>query len=148
MPDHRALIRKFFEAYAMRVNDALQPTPRVDTAGVVASFADYFVEASPAGVMGGKNGLRFRLAVPAGFRHYRRIGTTAMLVSSVKPTRLDDLHYSVRVGWDTRYTLKSGAKRRIRFTNIYLVQVKGRRPKIFAYITGDEQKALRDAGVI
>lgn len=148
MADHRALIRKFFETYARRVNDALKPTPEVDAKGAASSFADYFVGASPAGVTVGRNGLRFRMAVQLGFRRYRRIGTTAMLVSSVKPTRLDDLHYLVRVGWDSRYQLKSGVKKRIRFTNIYLIQVKRSRVRIFAYITGDEEKVLRSAGVI
>jgi len=147
MPDHRPLIRRFFTAYAKRMNDALKEDPAIDTAGVLRSFADYFVEASPAGVIGGKNGLRFRLMVPRGFRYYKRIGATAMLISSLTVTRLDPLHYLARVAWDSRYQTKQGRKMRIRFTNIYLLQVKGKQPKIFAYITGDEKKALRDHGL-
>jgi hypothetical protein len=148
MPDHRPLLRRFFAAYAKRMNDALKPRPVIDTPGVVRSFADYFVEASPVGVFGGKNGLRFRLLIPRGFRHYKRIGATAMLVSSLRATRLDELHYLVHVGWDSRYLTKEGKRKRIRFTNIYLVQIKARRPRIFAYITGDEDKVLKQHGLI
>jgi hypothetical protein len=147
MTNHQQLLRRFFDRYAKRMNDALKPKPKIDTAGVVRSFADYFVEASPAGVFGGKNGLRFRLIVPRGFRHYRKIGTTAMLISGFKATRIDDLHYLVRVGWDSRYLTRDGARKRIQFTNIYLVQVRNRQPRIFAYITGDEQKVLREHGI-
>src|SRR5688500_1987440 len=35
MPDHRPLIRRFFTAYAQRMNDALKRDPTIDTVGVV-----------------------------------------------------------------------------------------------------------------
>src|SRR5687767_5556490 len=64
MKSPTTLIRRFFAAYAKRMNDALLPTPKIDTPGVIDSFADYFVEASPHGVNGGKNGVLLRLTIP------------------------------------------------------------------------------------
>lgn len=47
MADHRPLIRRFFAAYARRMNDALKTPPKVDGKAVVRAFADYSVEARP-----------------------------------------------------------------------------------------------------
>jgi hypothetical protein len=142
-----AVIRRFFAAYARRTNNALRARPKVDIPAVRRAFADYFVEASPAGVFGGKNGLRFRLLIPRGFAFYRKIGATSMEVSSLRVTRLDPLHFLARVGWDTRYVTRKGARKRIRFTNLYLLHFHKGKPQIFAYITGDEQKVLRQHGL-
>jgi hypothetical protein len=42
-------IKKFFDAYARRVNDSLGEDPVIDVQGVVDSFAPYFVESSAHG---------------------------------------------------------------------------------------------------
>jgi hypothetical protein len=145
--DHTAEIERFFAAYARRFNDSLGDPPVVDSEGVRDSFADYFVGADPAGVRGGKNGLIFRFMVPRGFAHYKKIGTTAMNVTSIAVTPIDDLHVMARVGWDSRY-VKDGKEIRIPFENVYLLQMTGEGPKIFAYITGDEQKVLKEHGLV
>jgi hypothetical protein len=147
MKSPTTIIRRFFAAYAKRMNDALLPSPKVDTPGVIDSFADYFVEASPLGVNGGKNGVLLRLTIPRGFAFYRKIGATSMRVSSLRVTRLDPLHYLAKVGWDSRYLTQRGIKKRIRFTNIYFLQLQRGKPRIFAYITGDEQKVLKKYGL-
>ena len=141
---HEPLIRPFFAAYARRLNDALAEPGKVDIEGTRASFADYFVGADPNGVRGGKNGLLFRLMIPRGIKYYRRIGTLAMDVSDVRTTSLDDVHAMAHVDWIARY--KGG--REIAFTNIYVLQIREGAARIFAWITGDEQQALRDAGII
>jgi hypothetical protein len=148
MPSARQhAIERFFAAYAQRFNDSLKEKPVVDAAGVRNSFAPYFVEASPVGVQGGKNGLMFRMMIPRGFAHYKKIGTTAMNVTSLEVTDIDDMHVMARVGWDSRYR-KDGKEIRIPFTNVYLLQVTDEGPKIFAYITGDEQKVMKEHGLI
>jgi hypothetical protein len=141
-------IREFFEAYARRFNDSLRAGGRVDVQGVLDSFAEYFVESSPAGVHGGRNGLLFRWMVPRGFAHYRRIGTRRMLVRSLQVTELDPLHAMAKVGWHSEYVKKSGDAVAIDFDVIYLMRVADPHPEIFAYIAGDEQKVLREHGVI
>lgn len=144
MSKHEKLIRPFFEAYAARMNAALDDPKRMDSKAMRAAFADYFVGAGPKGVAGGKNGLIFRLMLPRGIRYYRKIGTLAMDLRDVRVTDLDDHHAMAHVDWTARY--KGGQE--IAFTNIYLLQVREDAAKIFAWITGDEQQALKDAGVI
>lgn len=146
MKDHSKAIERFFRAYAKRVNDALKDPPVMDAAGIQKSFADYFVESSPVGVIGGKNGVRFRNAILRGYKGYRKIGTTAMTVTSVKITPIDEMHVMAHVAWDSRYR-KDGKEIRIPFTNVYMLQMSKKGPKIFAYVTGDEAKVLKDHGL-
>jgi hypothetical protein len=62
-------------------------------------------------------------------------------------TLIDDLHYSVKVYW--RYTFeKDGREGTIDFHNTYFLTTIEGEPKIFAYIVGDEQKALKEHGLI
>lgn len=144
----KVMVERFFAAYAKRFNDALKGDAAVvDTAGVRDSFAKYFVESSPLGVHGGKNGLMFRMLIPRGFAYYKKLGTTAMTISSMTVDAIDDLHVMARVAWDSRYQ-KDGREIRIPFENVYLLQLTDAGPKIFAYITGDEQQALKDHGVL
>ncbi len=144
MSRHEALIQSFFDAYAARTNAAITDPKRIDVKAMRAAFADYFVGADPNGVAGGRNGFLFRLMIPRGIKYYRKIGTLAMDLSGVRVTDLDDHHAMAHVDWNARY--KGG--REIAFTNIYFLQVRGGAAKIFAWVTGDEQQALKKAGVI
>ncbi len=108
-----------------------------------AAFADYFVGANPNGVMGAKNGLLFRLILPRGVARYRKLGTLAMDIEKIEVTGLDDFHAMAKVDWRARY--RTGQQ--IPFTNIYFLQIRDREPKIFAWITPDEEKALKEAGL-
>lgn len=145
--DNETRVRAFFDAYARRFNDALAGK-RVDLSEVRKAFADYFVEASPAGIRGGRNGLLFRLRLPLGFRFYRRIGTTAMRIARIEVTPLDDLHLMARVYWDSRYTRKDGSAAQIEFDNVYFVQMQHGEPRIFACVTGDEARLLKQHGLV
>lgn len=92
---------------------------------------------------GGRNGLMFRLMISRGVARYRKLGTIAMEVTGVEVSCIDDLHAMARVGWLALY--KSG--REIACTNVYLLQIRDGEPKVFAWITPDEEKALREAGL-
>lgn len=141
-------IREFFEAYAKRVNDALGEEPTIDVEGVRDSFADYFVESSPVGVHGGKNGALFKAMIPRGYKHYRRIGTKSMEIASLDLTSLDDYHWMAKVHWDSRYEKKGASSVKIEFDILYFVTLQSGSPKIFAYITGDEQRVLKEHGIV
>ena len=156
------LIVDFFTAYARRLNDYLQgarhdqaassrgtlPKGKLDVRGVIDSFAPYFVESSPVGVQGGKNGWLFRRMIPRGFARYQRIGAKRMDIAGLDSTLLDPFHALCKVSWHSEYELESGKRESIDFEVIYLLRIKDGPPKIFAYITGDEQQALEDHGVI
>ncbi len=139
------VIKQFFDEYADRFNRSLAGEP-VETRAVADSFADHFVEASPAGVNGGKNGRMFRWTIPGGFAHYRKIGTTQMNVENVEVETIDPMHALAKVKWDSRYE-KDGKRDRIEFDVTYLLHFENAKPKIFAYITGDEERVLKDHGL-
>ena len=144
MSDFEPIVRTFFAAYAKRMNDALADPKSLDVAAMRAAFADYFVGANPNGVMGAKNGLLFRLILPRGVARYRKLGTLAMDIEKIEVTGLDDVHAMAKVDWRARY--RTGQQ--IPFTNIYFLQIRDREPKIFAWITPDEEKALKEAGLV
>ena len=141
-------LERFFADYAERFNRALAEPPVVDVEGTAAAFAGCFVEASPRGVTCGKNDDTFRATIPQGAEFYRSIGTTSMRITSLEVTPLDGYHTMAKVRWDSRYRKKDGREERIEFDVIYLVQTLGDTTKISAYITGDEQKALREKGLL
>lgn len=142
-------LKSFFEGYAKRSNDALQDPPIEDVDGIVASFAPYLVESSPQGVMGGANNAEFRKMIGQGFARYRDIGGTAMRVTGVEVTELDDVNAMATVDWEFDYRRnKDGRTGTVGFTNRYFVNLAGDTPRIFAYITPDEDQAMKNHGLI
>lgn len=142
-------LKSFFEAYAKCSDDALKTPPKEDVDGVVASFAPYLVESSPQGVMGGANNAEFKKLIGQGFAKYREVGGTAMRVTGVKVTELDDANAMATVDWEFDYKRKKDGKEgTVGFTNRYFLNVGGDAPKIFAYITPDGQQAMKDHGLI
>jgi steroid delta-isomerase-like uncharacterized protein len=139
------VIKQFFDEYAERFNRSLAGE-HVEARDVAGSFADHFVEASPAGVNGGKNGMLFRWLIPAGMAHYKKIGTTSMNIENVDVETIDPMHALAKVHWDSSYE-KDGKSDRIEFDVTYLLHFEGAKPKIFAYITGDEERILKEHGL-
>ena len=138
----------FFAAYEARTNQALADPPDVDVEATVSAFAEAFIHADPNGVRCGRNDGELRSAIPQGFAFYRRIGTKSMRIIGLTATPLDDHHAMAKVQWRAEYRTDDGREERIDFEVIYFVQTTTGRPKIFAYITGDEQKAYREHGLL
>ena len=149
MRDHDAAVRAFFEDYAARMNDALADPPRVDVAAARRAFADHFVGTDPKSVRGGRNGLLLRLMIPRGYAHYRKIGAKRMEVRGLEITPLDDFHVMAKAHWWSVYERRRGGERiEIEFDNIYLLHIpEDGSPRIFAWITGDEQQVLKEHGL-
>ena len=141
-------IRDFFAQYEARVNSALQATAKADAKATAQAFSDCFIAANPGGVACGKNDEQFQLQILQGFEYYRSIGTKSMKISGLKVTALDEFHVQAIIRWQSDYVRRDGKGERIDFDVIYLLQTIGERPKIFAYITGDEERALREKGLI
>lgn len=140
-------INHFFKLYENRVNDSLKGEI-TDVDGVVNSFAECFVEASPRGVLCSHNDRKFRKAIPKGYEFYKRIGIISMNIISKEMTILNELHAIVKVHWKSIYRKKEAAPGVIEFDVYYLLQLQQDQPKIFAYIAGDEQQALKEHGLI
>jgi hypothetical protein len=146
--NHREATEAFFVLYGRRSSDALGDPPVEDIDGIVSSFAPYVVGSNPKGVMGGPAS-DLRTIIPQGFAQYRRVGGKAMRVTRVKATELDNLHVQARVDWEFDYERPSdGRKGTITFQNIYFLSFAMGSPKVFASITPDEQRAMKDHGLI
>lgn len=141
-------IREFFAQYEARVNNALGEMPVIDAVATAEAFSNCFIAANPVGVNCGKNDEQFQSQILQGFEFYRSIGTKSMEISGLTVTSLDEFHVQARVFWRAFYIKRDGTTERIDFDVIYLLQTMGERPKIFAYITGDEQRVLRERGLI
>ena len=139
-------LEDFFKKYENRFNESLAGT--IDVEETANSFTDCLIGANPFGVLCGKNDEQFRTALTQGSEFYKRIGTKSMNISSIEVSSLDKYHSMVKVHWHSVYSRKDGREEQIEFDVIYFVQTISENPKIFAYITGDEQGILREKGLI
>ncbi|MHA6688856.1 hypothetical protein [Devosia sp. A449] len=137
-------IRVLFDAYGKHTENALRDPPLEDLEGVTRAFAAFFVESSPNGVIGGANDHNFRARIPQGFAHYRAVGGRHMTIKGLRVIELDRLHAVADVDWDFAYTNKAGKSGHVTFTNFYCITIADGTPKIFAYVTPDEQKAMQE----
>lgn len=141
-------VRALFDAYGKRSDDALQDPPREDIEGMANAFASYFVGSNPKGVFGGPNGDKLRAMIPQGLAHYRAVGGKHMTIKGIKVIELDHCHAVADVDWDFAYTNKAGRSGHVTFTNFYFVTIADGTPKIFGYVTPDEQQAMQDHGLV
>lgn len=140
-------IDAFFNAYEDRFNRTLKGIT-VDPLETANAFAEFFVGASPQGVNGGANDQQFLAAIPQGNAFYLSIGTQSMKIVRKEITPIDEMHHMVKVYWTSQYLKSDQSQVTIDFTVTYLLQLRAEGPKIFAYITGDEQKALQENGLV
>ncbi|MDX9996846.1 MAG: nuclear transport factor 2 family protein [Phenylobacterium sp.] len=139
-------IRALFDRYARAFNQALVDEPDLDE--IATFYAPEFIAASPAGVATGRNDDRLRAVMAQGYDRYRAIGTRDMRVRSVRVTPVDDLHALAHVAWIATYARPDLSETRIDFEVAYLVQDLGEGPRIFGWVTGDEEAALKAHGVV
>lgn len=137
----------FFNLYAYRFNNAIKgESPDIE--GTAESFSNCFVSANPLGVIGGSNNEDFRTAMSQGYAFYKSIGVTSMDIVSMEIIILNEFHELTKILWKCSYTKKDSSKGIIEFENFYFTQTKQNEPKIFAYITGDEQAVLKENGLV
>ena len=147
MDSRKQQLAGFFVRYAERFNKGLREEI-ADIEGTAGDFSDCFIEASPAGVSCGKNDEQFRSAIPGGFAFYKKIGITSMNILSMESTLLDSFHAMTKIHWKSDFLRKNNSTGSIEFDVIYFTQVKENKNKVFAYITGDEQAAFKEKGLI
>lgn len=147
MSKRKKTIEELFSKYEANFNTAISGDGEGVEEAVRPFFADCFVESSPAGVVCGQNNDAFIEKVKQGFDFYKSIGSKGMSITSKDITLIDDLHVSAKIYW--RYTYeKDGIEGAIDFHTIYLLTTANGEPKIFAYIAGDEQKVLKERGLV
>lgn len=139
-------VKKLFERYEKLFRMAL--ADEVDMDEVASSYAAAFVAASPAGVSVGQNDEHLKQAMQQGFETYRRIGTKDMRLRTVRIAPIDELHCLAHVAWTATYDRGSEPDISIDFEVHYLVQRLEETPKIFGWISGDEQAVLKQHGIV
>ena len=139
-------VERFFEGYAQGFNEALGPSPDIDA--IASRYTGAFIGAGPQGVSVAHNDEAFKDTLRKGYDFYRSIGTKEMRVRSIDVVPIDDLHALASVHWGSRYEAKDGHEASIDFDVHYLLQLLGGEPKVFGFISGDEQALLRQHGLV
>lgn len=141
-----ANLKAFFERYESLFNRAL--AGKADMDEVAALYAPEFIAASPAGVMAGKNDDQLRQVMAQGYARYRAIGTKGMHVREVRLSPIDELHCLAHVAWTATYAREGQPDVAIDFEVHYLIQQLDGEPKVFGWVSGDEEALLKEHGVI
>jgi hypothetical protein len=139
-------VRKLFERYERVFNAALHSD--VDMNDVAALYASDFIAASPAGVVTGKNDEQLKQVMAQGYARYRAIGTKEMRIRGLRISPMDEHHCVAHVAWRATYVRNDKPDVTIDFDVHYLVQQIGAEPKVFGWVSGDEQAVLKEHGII
>lgn len=147
MSKKKKQIEEFFSAYQSHFNRGLASDDSDVSKKITSFFAPCFVESGPSGVICGKNDTQFLERIGEGFAFYKSIGSTGMNIISKDITLIDEFHALARIYWRYSYS-KDNLPGTIDFNTTYVVSLLEGEVKIFAYMTGDEHKALREKGLI
>jgi len=139
-------IHAFFDSYANLYNRALAGEDVFEE--IMSRFTDKFLAAGPDGVSTAKQGGAFRRMLEKGYRFYRQIGTQKMTAKRVEVTPIDAGHSMAKVFYRADYKKPDGSPLAIDFDITYLLDTSAAKPKIFAFIAGDEMEAYREHGLL
>ena len=139
-------IKTLFERYERFFMQALAGD--MDQEEAASLYASEFIAATPAGIMTGKNDEHFRATMAQGYDYYRSIGTKEMRIRNVRTSPIDERHCVAHVAWTAVYARQGEPDVAIDFDVHYLVQDLHGEPKIFGWISGDEQAVLKEHGII
>ena len=138
-------LQAFFERYQQLFQEGL--AGHADLPAVAASYAAAFVAASPAGVSVGRNDEQLATVMRQGFERYQRLGTKSMALRGVRQSPIDAQHCVAHVAWTATYARAGGADVAIDFEVHYLMQQLDGPPRIFGWVSGDEEVLMRAHGI-
>lgn len=141
-----AAVRAFFEHYAQVFKRALGGDE--DMTQVAALYAAEFIVSTPQAVLAGKNGAELNKVMVDGYARYRAMGMTDMALSALSISPIDDHHCLAHVAWRATYARKDREDVVIAFEVHYFVRRIDEDPKVFGWVSGDEQAVLAQHGVI
>lgn len=139
-------IHAFFLRYQEFFRQGLRN--EADLEQVASSYATACIAASPAGVMSCQNDEQLKHVMRQGFERYRQIGTKNMTLRDVRIDPVDEHHCLAHVAWTATYDRGSDPDVAIDFDVHYLVQQLDDEPKIFGWVSGDEQALLKRHGIL
>lgn len=139
-------VRKLFERYERVFKRSLSGDMDMDEAA--ALYAAEFIAASPAGVRTGKNDDRLKEIMVRGYARERAVGMKDMAIRHVRLSPIDDRHCVAHVAWTATYARSGRPDVAIDFDVHYFVQTLDGEPKVFGWVSGDEQALLRTHGIL
>lgn len=140
-----ANVRQFFQRYEALFNQALRG--RLEMEQVAALYASEFIAASPAGVTTSKNDDQLKLIMSEGYERYRQIGTKEMRIRNIRVSPIDEHHCLAQVSWTATYARHESPDVIIDFDVHYFLQLLNNEPKVFGWVSGDEQAVLKEHGI-
>ena len=138
-------VRKLFERYEQLFNKSLRGDMDMDE--ITSVYASAFIAVSPTGIVAGKNDGELEQAIERGYARYRAIGTKEMQIRDVQILPIDEHHCVAHVAWTAIYNREAQPDVQIDFDVHYLVQKLDGDPKIFGWVSGDEQALLKTHGI-
>lgn len=138
-------VRELFERYERVFNRSL--SGEMDLDAVAALYACEFIAASPAGVIAGKNDAQLRQVMAQSYARYRAMGMKEMRIRDVRLSSMDDRHCVAHVAWTAIYARTDRTDVAIDFDVHYFVQELDGEPKVFGWVSGDEEALLRQHGI-
>jgi hypothetical protein len=138
-------VRKFFGRYESFFNQSLGGDMDMDE--VAGLYASEFIAASPAGVRTGKNDNQLKQVMAQGYARYRAIGTKEIRMRNVRLSPIDDHHCVAHVAWTATYARKDQPDVAIDFDVHYFIQKLDAEPKVFGWVSGDEEALLKKHGI-
>ena len=138
-------IHEFFKRYQDFFRQGLKN--EADMEQVASSYATAFIAASPAGVMAGQNDEQLKQVMLQGFERYRQMGTKDMTLRGVRIDPIDEHHCLAHVAWTATYDRGAAPDVAIDFDVHYFVQQLDGEPRIFGWVSGDEQALLKQHGI-
>ena len=139
-------IHEFFKRYQDFFRQGLKN--EADMEQVASSYATAFIAASPAGVMTGQNDGQLKQVMRQGFERYRQLGTKDMTLRGVRINPVDEHHCVAHVAWTATYDRGEAPGVSIDFDVHYLVLQLDDEPKIFGWVSGDEQALLKQHAIV
>ncbi len=140
-------VEKLFKRYERLFNQAIG-SEGVDMDDIASLYASEFIGAAPVGVRAAKNDDEFKQVMAQGYARYRQIGTKEMRLRNLRLTPIDDHHCLAHVSWTATYLREGEPDKAIDFDVHYLVQQVEGEPKVFGWISGDEQELLKEHGIV
>jgi hypothetical protein len=139
-------IHEFFRRYEEFFRKGLKNEADMDQ--LASTYASAFIAASPAGVIAGQNDEQLKHLMHQGFERYRQMGTRDMALRGVRVDCIDEHHCLAHVAWTATYARHAAPDIAIDFDVHYLLQQLDGEPRIFGWVSGDEQALLKQHGIV
>jgi hypothetical protein len=144
--DREKMIGDFFQLYEETFNKAIA-SPEAELETALHGFTSCFIVASPKGVTCSENDEQFHHKLKQGLEFYRRIGVLSMHIHHLEVESMGEWNALAKVDWNYTAVKEGNEGVSINYRVYYLLQTINNSVEVFGYVTGDEQRALKEQGI-